>query len=96
MKKLLATLAIVGFTAPALAQAVDFDAVDTDGSGSVSWEEAQVAWPELTEDEFNAADLDGSGELSPEEFESLAHSAAPGMDDYDNGDDAEGEAAPIQ
>ena len=40
--------------------------------------EAQVAWPDLTEEAFTAADTDGNGELSAEEYDALvAASAAP-------------------
>lgn len=100
MKKLLATLAIVGFTAPALAQAADFDSVDADASGTVSWEEVQAAMPEITEEEFQAADIDGTGELTAEQFEILAGAGDMGTDPLDDtlDDDApaDDEMAPIE
>ena len=50
----------------------------TDANGGVSLTEAQVAWPDLTEEAFTAADTDGNGELSAEEYDALvAASAAP-------------------
>ncbi|RUT35014.1 EF-hand domain-containing protein [Arsenicitalea aurantiaca] len=76
MKKLLVTIAAIGFSTAAMAQAgTDFAAVDTDMSGDVSFEEALVAWPELTPEAFTAADLDQNGVLSPEEYATLAGAA---------------------
>ncbi|WP_297104121.1 hypothetical protein [uncultured Devosia sp.] len=80
MKKIVLTsLFALGLTGAALAQATtDFATVDTDMNGSVSLAEAQVAWPDLTEEAFTAADTDGNGELSLEEYDALvAASAAP-------------------
>lgn len=100
MKKLLATLAVVGFTVPAMAQAVDFDSVDADGSGTVSWEEVQTALPEITEEEFQAADIDSTGELTEEQFEVLAGAgdmdAAPMDDTMGDEAPADDEMAPIE
>lgn len=78
MKKIvLSTLVVLGLSSAAFAQAAtDFVAVDTDASGAVTLEEAQVAWPELTAEAFAAADTDANGELSAEEYGLLA-SAAP-------------------
>jgi hypothetical protein len=80
MKKIVLTsLFALGLSGAAMAQAAtDFVSVDTDVSGGVSLTEAQVAWPDLTEEAFTAADLDGNGELSAEEYDALvAASAAP-------------------
>lgn len=80
MKKLVLTsLFALGLSGAAMAQAAtDFVSVDTDASGGISLVEAQVAWPDLTEEAFTAADLDGNGELSAEEYDALvAASAAP-------------------
>ena len=54
MKKIvLSTLVVLGLTGAAFAQeATDFVAVDTDASNAVSFEEAQVAWPDLTVEAF--------------------------------------------
>lgn len=71
MKKILATLSILAFTAPAMAQAADFATVDADGSGTVTWEEVQAAMPDVTEEQFQAADADDSGDLSEDEFATL-------------------------
>ncbi|AKI00267.1 Protein of unknown function (DUF2673) [Hoeflea sp. IMCC20628] len=68
MKRILVALAIVGFAAPAFAQAADFTSVDTDQSGAVSWEEVAAAIPDASEDSFRSADVDGSGDLSAEEY----------------------------
>lgn len=78
MKKIILTsLFALGLSSAAMAQAAtDFASVDTDASGSISFAEAVVAWPDLTEEAFAAADLDGNGELSAEEYEALA-SATP-------------------
>lgn len=78
-KIVLTSLFALGLTGAALAQAAtDFVAVDTDMNGGVSLTEAQVAWPDLTEDAFTAADTDGNGELSTDEYDALvAATAAP-------------------
>ena len=80
MKKIVLTsLFALGLSGAAMAQAAtDFASVDTDVKGGVSLAEAQVAWPDLTEEAFTAADTDGNGELSAEEYEAyLATTAAP-------------------
>ncbi|ODT76244.1 MAG: hypothetical protein ABS76_31625 [Pelagibacterium sp. SCN 64-44] len=75
---LLSSLVVLGLSGAAFAQAAtDFASVDTDANGSVSFAEAVVAWPDLTQDAFNAADVDGNGELSLEEYTGLTASAAP-------------------
>jgi predicted porin len=71
MKKILAALAISLMAATA-AQAAEMADVDTDGSGTVSMEEASAAMPDLSEDAFNAADADGDGALIADEFATLA------------------------
>ena len=78
-KIVLTTLFALGLSGAAMAQAAtDFAAVDTDLNGGVSLAEAQVAWPDLTEEAFAAADTDGNGELSAEEYDAVvAASAAP-------------------
>lgn len=81
MKKIiLSSLVVLGLSGAAFAQAAtDFVSVDTDANGSVSLAEAQVAWPDLTEEAFTAADIDASGELSLEEYDALAAASAPAM-----------------
>jgi len=74
MKKIvLSTLVVLGLSSAAFAQATapDFVTVDSDVSGSVSFEEAQAAWPELIVDAFAGADADANGELSAEEYAAL-------------------------
>lgn len=75
MKKIILTsLFALGLSGAALAQAAintEFTAVDTDLNGTISYSEAVIAWPDLTEQAFAEADIDGSGELSPEEYEAL-------------------------
>ena len=56
-------LGLVG-TSHAMGQAA---ALDTDGDGMVSYSEALVAMPEMTEAEFQALDADGDGLLNAEE-----------------------------
>lgn len=80
MKKIiLSSLVVLGLSSAAFAQAAtDFATVDADASGGISLTEAQVAWPDLTEDAFKAADIDANGDLSAEEYDALvAASAAP-------------------
>lgn len=74
MKKIvLSTLVVLGLSSAAFAQAAtDFATVDADASGGVTLAEAQVAWPELTEEAFTAADIDANGELSAEEYATVA------------------------
>ena len=60
-----------GIAAPgcvASVRATDFASVDTDANGGVSLIEAQVAWPDLTEEAFTAADTDGDDAVSREEW----------------------------
>jgi hypothetical protein len=74
MKTITLAIAVLGFgTAAAFAQGatVDLTAIDTDGNGAVSLAEAQVVWPDLTQEQFAAADADASGELSVEELATL-------------------------
>lgn len=73
MKKLAIILAAAGISTAAFAQGamVDLATIDTDKSGDVSYVEAQVIWPDLTEEAFKAADVDGSGALSLEEVSTL-------------------------
>ncbi|MBE7732733.1 EF-hand domain-containing protein [Devosia faecipullorum] len=79
MKKIILTsIFALGLSGAAMAQAAtDFVAVDTDANGGVSYAEAVIAWPDLTEEAFAAADLDGNGELSAEEYEALTTAATP-------------------
>lgn len=57
-------LGLVG-TGHAMGQA---ETLDSDGDGMVSYTEALVAMPELTEAEFAALDADGDGMLNAEEI----------------------------
>lgn len=78
MKKIiLSSIVVLGLSTAAFAQAAtDFATVDADASGGVTLAEAQVAWPELTQDAFTAADTDGNGELSSDEYAALTAAAA--------------------
>lgn len=78
MKKIvLSSLILLGLSGAAMAQAAtDFTSVDTDANGGVSLVEAQVAWPDLTQEAFTAGDVDGNGELSAEEYDALVAAAA--------------------
>ena len=78
MKRLLISIVAIGFSTAVMAQdATDFAAVDTDTSGDISLMEAQVVWPDLTEDAYKAADLDQSGSLSQEEYEAYLAANPP-------------------
>lgn len=74
MKKLLITVAAIGLSTAAFAQAgaVTFSSVDADTSGGVSLAEAQVAWPDLTQEAFTAADTNQDGQLDQAEFDAYA------------------------
>ena len=78
MKKIiLSSLVVLGLSTAAFAQAAtDFASVDADASGGVSLAEAQVAWPDLTEEAFTAADTDANGDLSAEEYDALVAASA--------------------
>ena len=78
MKKIvLSSLILLGLSGAAMAQAAtDFASVDTDANGGVSLVEAQVAWPDLTQEAFTAGDDDGNGEHSAEEYDALVAAAA--------------------
>ena len=71
MKKLLITVAVIGLSSAAFAQAaaVTFASVDADTSGGVSLAEAQVAWPDLTQEAFDGADTSKDGSLDQAEFD---------------------------
>lgn len=71
MKKLLITVAAIGLSSAAFAQAaaITFASVDTDTSAGVSLAEAQVAWPDLTQEAYDAADTNKDGQLDQAEFD---------------------------
>lgn len=78
MKKLLVSIVALGFSTAVMAQAAtDFASVDTDTSGDISLTEAQVVWPDLTEDAYKAADVDQSGSLSQEEYDAYLAANPP-------------------
>ena len=78
MKKIiLSSLVVLGLSTAAFAQAAtDFATIDADASGGVTLVEAQVAWPDLTEEAFTAADTDANGELSVDEYDALVAATA--------------------
>lgn len=83
MKKTALTLAaFLGFAATggALAQSLEFNALDANGDGVITLEELQVAIPDITEENFALLDTDGDGVLSPLEFETLVPSGEPTTD----------------
>jgi Ca2+-binding EF-hand superfamily protein len=47
----------------------NFDAVDTDHDGTISFAEAQAAQPRLTTEDFAELDADSDGMLTKEELE---------------------------
>lgn len=78
MKKTILTVAaLFGLTAAggAFAQTLDFNTLDADFNGEVSFEELQVALPNITPEDFALLDTDGNGALSPEEFEAFLASS---------------------
>ncbi|RUT29327.1 EF-hand domain-containing protein [Arsenicitalea aurantiaca] len=81
MKKIFIPMAALGFSAlmvgGAAAQPTTFDAVDTDGSGTISWAEFEIAFPDVSEAQFMAADTNGDGELDMEELRLLAPQMGP-------------------
>ncbi len=69
MKKLFITVAAIGMSTAAFAQAPIFSEADTDMSGGVTITEAQALWPEMTQEEFDAADTNADGQLDQAEFD---------------------------
>jgi hypothetical protein len=78
MKKILITIAALGLTSGmAFAQDIPaFAGADSDTSGDVNLAEAQVVWPDLTQEAFDAADTDKSGSLNQAEYDALAAGGA--------------------
>ena len=79
MRKLALGLMAAGLLAtPVLAQApLTFVDVDSNGDGRLSYEELQIVWPDLTQEEFVAADVDGAGGLTPDQLDTLQPSSVP-------------------
>jgi len=79
MHKFALSLAVIGLaTTAALAQTpTSFADVDTDASGELSFDELQLVWADLTQEEFDVADRDGSGGLTPDELNALQPVALP-------------------
>lgn len=89
IKLMLATTAVLGLAAPALAEAPAFEDVDTDGSGAISLSEVQAVAPEVTEADFDTFDHDDDGVLSQTEFEVWTMAQPEPGTDYDDTDEAE-------
>lgn len=72
-KTVLSLAALLGLsvTGGAIAQALDFNALDANADGVISVEELQVAIPDLTPESFAMLDTDTDGSLSAEEFGAL-------------------------
>ncbi|WP_462156811.1 calmodulin [Pseudoalteromonas sp. GB56] len=67
MKRITSTLALITLAASSAAFAADFSALDADGNGAISIEEAAA---DMTiAEQFEQLDTDGNGELSQAEFE---------------------------
>ena len=77
MNRIIVSLAVIGFTAPAFAQDITpFAELDADANGELSFEELTVALPELNVEQFTTIDTDANGSVSEEEY--LAYSASMG------------------
>ena len=78
MNKIALSFAILALSAgTAFAQVeTDFATVDADTSGEISFDEALVIVPDLTQEAFDAADTDTSTGLSVEEFDLLVAGSA--------------------
>lgn len=69
MKKVLLAVTLLGVLASSVyAQETDFAAVDADGDGMVTMEEATAAGWSWSDEDFSTADADGDGGLNEEEF----------------------------
>ncbi|SEP12700.1 EF hand [Salinihabitans flavidus] len=70
MTKMTSTIVTLGaLMIPALAVAQSVSEMDTDGDGTVSFEEVQAAYPEMTEEDFENLDTNGDGALDDAEVE---------------------------
>ena len=76
MKRRFTALAASASLFPLAVMAGDFENLDADGSGGLSYGEIRTAAPNVTVEEFLSADNDGSGELSREEFDAWKAASA--------------------
>lgn len=56
---------------------VSFVDADADKTGDVTLAEAQVVWPDLTQEAFTAADANKDGSLDQQEYDALAAGTTP-------------------
>ncbi len=72
MKHLFLSLALIGsaigFSSQVIAAEKEFDQVDANADGTLTYEEVAAAMPDMSEDQFKAADSDGDGVLSKPEW----------------------------
>ena len=72
MKHLFLSLALIGFAIGSSSQVIaaekEFDTVDANADGTLTFEEVAAAMPDMNEDQFKAADTDGDGVLSKPEW----------------------------
>lgn len=72
MKHLFLSLALIGFAIGSSSQVIaaekEFDKVDANADGTLTFEEVAAAMPDMNEDQFKAADTDGDGVLSKPEW----------------------------
>jgi len=72
MKHLFLSLALIGFaigsSSQVIAAEMEFDKVDANADGTLTFEEVAAAMPDMNEDQFKAADTDGDGVLSKPEW----------------------------
>lgn len=62
---------LLASTAVSAQSIADFNQVDSDGDGKVSFSDMQIEWPDLTQDQFDAADLDGDDFLDLGQYDAL-------------------------
>lgn len=62
-RTVLTTLAALGLASMSMAST----ALDANGDGAVTWQEAQASHPDLTEAQFAAMDANGDGALDADE-----------------------------
>ncbi len=69
-KPLAAAFGLLLGSSIAMAQEIPFEALDVDGTGVLTLEEA-LTHPAMTPEAFAAADTDGTGVLTPEQYEAF-------------------------
>ncbi len=72
----LAALTVAASAGTAVAQEEDFNKIDTDGDGNLTYEEITAAMPDFEKQAFESADINSDGFVDQDEFLSIYDGAA--------------------